>query len=264
MKDDFVVERCIEGGSCAEGNAVEQSVHIFEGADANLEPEPDFQRGIAGFFFGELDFFVVVDGQVNLGKGEIFFGIKIVDKIFVGKNLLTENDPLAHVNAAEGAWAEGASANDDSFGALIFEEDEIEVAKGDESFWSDEALMFDIGSSIGAKGQGFEGRLAMLINCAVGVLGGVELVNDIDRLGGHPELGHERVKVDDLLLFHSRLGDQVVELNAEHYLALGAEFHGQFLSHGSKVLVFIQGLPKKFAKLGVDCLGIIVAEESEG
>ena len=198
-----------------------------------------------------------------MGKGEIFFGIKIVDKIFVGKNLLAENDPLAHVNAAEGTWAEGASANNDSFGTLVFEEDEIEVAKGDESFWCGEALMFDIGGSVSAKGQRFEGRLAMLINCAVGVLGGVELVNDIDRLGGHAELGHERVKVDDLLLFHSCLGDQVIELNAEHYLALGAEFGGQFLSHGSEVLVFIQGLPKKFTKFGVDRFGIVVAEESE-
>jgi len=65
----------------------------------------------------------------------------------------------------------------------------------------------------------------LLLRCALpgrGIfLRGVQLINDVDRLRRHPELRHERVKRDDLFLFQPRLGNQIVELHAEHDLALG-------------------------------------------
>ena len=89
------------------------------------------------------------------------------------------------------------------------------------------------------------------------------MVNDIDGLCGHAQLRHERVKRDDLFLFQAGLRDQIVELDAEHDLAIGAQRGGQLLRHRGEILLFVKRLPKKHAQLGVDGLRVIVAEKAE-
>jgi hypothetical protein len=63
------------------------------------------------------------------------------------------------------------------------------------------------------------------------VIGCVELVDDIDRLSRHPQLRHERIVGNDLLLLHAGLGDQIIKLNTEHDFPILAHFLGEPFRH---------------------------------
>ena len=54
--------------------------------------------------------------------------------------------------------------------------------------------------AIGAERNRFERGSAALVNARIGFFRGVQLIDDINRLRRHPELRHEGVKCDDLLL----------------------------------------------------------------
>ena len=114
-----------------------------------------------------------------------------------------------------------------------------------------------------AEGDRFERRSAALIDLLVGILRGIQLVNDVDRLRRHPELRHEGVKCDDLFLLQTGLGNQVVELHPEHDLAIGAKRRRELLRHRGEVLLLVKRLPKKHPQLRVDRLRIIVTKEAE-
>ena len=87
------------------------------------------------------------------------------------------------------------------------------------------------------------------------------MINDVDRLGRHAELRHERVKRDDLFLLQARLRNQIVKLHAEHDLAIGAELGRQLLRHRGEILLLVKRLPEELAQLRVDRFRIIVTKE---
>ena len=137
------------------------------------------------------------------------------------------------------------------------------IAKGEQPVASAQALERDIGRAIRAEGNRLERRSAPLIDLLVGVLRGIELVNDIDRLRRHPELRHERVEGDDLVLFQAGLRNQIVELDPEHDLAIRAERGGELLRHRGEILLLVERLAEEHPQLGINGFRIIVAQEAE-
>jgi hypothetical protein len=89
------------------------------------------------------------------------------------------------------------------------------------------------------------------------------LINDIDRLGGHAELRHERIKGDDLFLFQSGLRNEIVKLDAEHDLALGRQLRAQLLRHRRQILLLVKGLPEKLTQLRINGFRIIVSQKTK-
>ena len=102
-----------------------------------------------------------------------------------------------------------------------------------------------------------------MINQWIGILRCIQLIDDVDGLGGHPQLRHERIKSDNLLLLQSGLRDQVIKLNAQHDLALGAQLRAKFLRHGREILLLVKRLPEQLAQLRINSLRIIVTQKSE-
>jgi hypothetical protein len=100
-----------------------------------------------------------------------------------------------------------------------------------------------------------EGRVGLFVR--------VELVDDVDRLGGHAELAHEIMVGGDLLRLHPGTGDQVEELDAEQDLPVVAQLEGELGSHDSQILLLLERLPEEPPQLGIDGLRIVVAQESE-
>ena len=137
------------------------------------------------------------------------------------------------------------------------------ITKGEEPIVPVQAFQNNVGRAVGPERNRFQRRRAPLIDRGVGILRGIELINDIDRLRGHPELGHERVKCDDLFLLQPRLRNQVVELHAQHDLAIRAKRRRKLLRHRAEVLLFVKRLTKQLPELRVDRFRIIVTKEPE-
>ena len=150
-------------------------------------------------------------------------------------------------------------------GGLVFKQNQVMKAEGHEAFGPLKALECHVGVPIRAESDRFEGRLALLIDGFIRItfIRGIELINDVDRLGGHPELRHEGVKGHDLLLLHAGAADEIVKLHTEHHFPLGAQLRGELLRHGREVLLLVQRLAEKTAQLGIDGFRVIVAQEAE-
>ena len=84
----------------------------------------------------------------------------------------------------------------------------------------------------------------MLIDRRIGIFRGVELINDVDRLGCHAHLRHERIERHDLFLLQTGLRNQVVQLNSEHDLTIRAKLRAELLRHRSQVLLLVKRLPE--------------------
>ena len=98
----------------------------------------------------------------------------------------------------------------------------------------------------------------------VDILGGIELVNDVDGLGRHAEGGHEGVEIGDLLAVGvGRFRDEVVELDPEHDLALLGKLGGKLLGHGHEVVLLIERLAEELAQFRVNGFRVIVAQEAQ-
>lgn len=103
----------------------------------------------------------------------------------------------------------------------------------------------------------------MLENGGIGLVVGIELVNDVDGLRRHAELRHERIISDDLVLLESGFGDEVVELDAEENFAFVAELSRQALGHGVEILLFMERVAEEFSQLRVNGIRVVVAKEAE-
>ena len=147
--------------------------------------------------------------------------------------------------------------------AVIFQQNQFVITKRHQPIGIGQAFHFHVGFHVVGKRKRFQRGRAALVNRRISVFGSVELINDVDRLRRHPEQGHERIKRDDLFLLQSRLGDQIVKLNAEHDFALGAQLGAELLRHRCQVLLFVKRLTEELAQLGVNGFGIIVAQKPE-
>ena len=65
------------------------------------------------------------------------------------------------------------------------------IAEGQQAIVVGEVLERHISLPVRAKREGFERRRAALIDRWIGILGGIKLINDVDRLRSHAELRHE-------------------------------------------------------------------------
>ena len=97
----------------------------------------------------------------------------------------------------------------------------------------------------------------------IGRVAGAQLVDDVDRLGRHSKLCHERVKFDQLLPVHARPRDQVIKLDAEHDLLVGVELVRQLLRHRTDIMLFLEGVPEKEAEFRVYSGREIVTQKTE-
>ena len=205
VKDDAVVERGVDGGAGAEGDAVEQRVHAFQRAHLHLQPETHFQTGFAGLFLFEMHLIVAADREVHLGQRDVLFRVEIIREVFVREHLLAEHNALPGIDAAECAWHQRPPAHDDAFARLVLQQNEIVIAKRHQPLRPREPFQFHVRRAVCAEGQRLQRRLPLLVNGAVGILRRIELIDDVDGLRGHAELRHKRVETDDLLLLHARL-----------------------------------------------------------
>ena len=89
------------------------------------------------------------------------------------------------------------------------------------------------------------------------------MINDVNRLGSHAHLRHERIERHHLFLFQAGLRDQVVELHAQHDLAFGAQLNAKLLCHCSEVLLLVKRLSEQLSQLGVNRLRVIVPQETK-
>jgi hypothetical protein len=74
------------------------------------------------------------------------------------------------------------------------------ITKGEEAIGPGEALQGHVRRAVRPERKCLERGGAALVNRGVGILRGIQLVNDVDRLRRHAELRHERIKGDDLFL----------------------------------------------------------------
>lgn len=102
-----------------------------------------------------------------------------------------------------------------------------------------------------------------MINANIVLVVGVQLIDNVNGLGGHPQLRHKRVISNYLFLLKSCLGDQVIELHSQKDLTLVIEIYGELLGNRVEILLFVQGLSEELAQLRIDGVRIIVAEESK-
>ena len=94
-----------------------------------------------------------------------------------------------------------ATSSDEGLGADVFEKDEVLETEGRESVSVGGGFEDDIGGLFASEDETFEGlgggfgsRDRFFVELA-----GVELVDDVNRLSGDAEVGHEKVEGDELV-----------------------------------------------------------------
>lgn len=238
-------------------------VDISEATDDDFQAESDFEAAVSRSFLFDFDFPVAVDGEVDLCDLDVFFGVEVVGEVLVVKDLVTDEHALADVDATKLSGFEGAAADRYVFGASVFDNEKVVVAEGGDAPVFVQRVEEDVGTaSMTAEGEGFEG--------GYGIGGGVsefvcfvQLSNDVDGLGGHPELGHEGVEGGDFVLVETGTRDEIVELDTEHHFSVGAELGSEFGGHASEVLLLLESFAEQGSKFGVNGFGEVVAQESE-
>ncbi len=263
-ENDPVFERGFDFGAGLQVDVVQLGPDVAERFHLHLEAEGHFERAVAAARAFHFDLVgVAIHPHENLRERDVFLGVEIGREVLEGEHLVANEDALPGIDPAKPAARERPAAHRNLLGAVVLQKDEIVITKGEEPVVSAQAFQGHIGLAVGAEGNRLERRGAALINGGIGFLGSVQLINDVDRLRGHAELRHEGIKRYDLLLFESGLRDQIVELHAEHDLAIGAERGGEFLRHGGEILLLVERLPKEHAQLRVNRFRIVVAQKAK-
>ena len=264
VEKDFVLQICLHQRAGPQRYPVEERIHVFQGAHPDFKSEFDFEHGFPAANPLQMDLVIIIDGEVDLREGDVFLGVEIVGEVLVGEHLLPEHDALARIDPAERPGPQGPASDHDSFRALVFEEDQVVVAERHQFFLRSEAAQTDVGGLVASKAQAFQGGLTMLVDRFVGFLARVELVDNVDGLSCHPQLRHEPVVRNHLLLVEACPRNQVVQLDAQHDFSLRAQLGAQLRRHRRQVMLLIERLAEQFAQLGVHGLRVVVPEESQG
>ncbi len=264
MKNDPVIERSLDQRVGLEPDAVEFRAHIAQGFHLHLEAEGHLERTFARSRTLQFHFVrVLVHPHENLRERDVLLGVEIGREILEGEHVIADQDALPGIDPAKAAAGQRPAADGDGLRAVILEQDQIVITKGEQPIGSGQALDRDVGRAIRPEGNRLERGSAALVDLLVGILRGVQLINDIDRLRRHPELRHERVERDDLVLLQAGLGNQIVELHPEHDLAIRAERGRELLRHGGEILLLVERLPEKHPQLRINRFRIIVTQEAE-
>lgn len=161
--------------------------------------------------------------QVETGGGDVFSGVEIEYQVLIIKNQVDEEDPLAFEETAELPWRDLAAAGDHGRRADVFDEDEALEAEGGDRASGREGIEADISGAGARDEEALEWLGEFLVGVGCAEFRGVELVDDIDGLGGDAEVGHEEVEGEELLFLEFCPRDQHIELNAEKYFVFDPE-----------------------------------------
>ena len=95
------------------------------------------------------------------------------------------------------------------------------------------------------------------------IVSGIELINDIDRLGRDAQVRHEQVKLDHLPLVRGRSGDQQIELHPEQDFLLHGQTAPQLLGPLIQILGSLQSFEIAATQVGINGFRIVVAQVAE-
>ena len=177
------------------------------------------------------------------------------------QHLIIDQDALTRKDAAKVAVFQHAPLHNQIPGRKILEDDQIFVAISKDALRFAQAGKQNIAAVRWTEANDLKRRGSLVIDADVILVVGVELINDVDRLGRHAQLGHEGIVRDDLFLLQACLGDQVVKLNAEEDLSFVIEVGRELLSDRVEVLMLVQRLAKELSQLGINRVGIVIAQK---
>ena len=250
VENDLVLECSLDVGTRLQPHAIEHRIDGLERLHLHLKAEPHLERAVAAARFFQRDFVVLVYAEINLRERDVLLRVEIIGEILISQHLLSEHNPLPGIDAAELAAGQRPAARDDRPGALIFEQNQILIAKGEQPLLGPEILQHHVRLAVVAEAKRFERRGSFLENARVGIVGRVELVNDVDGLGRHSQL---------MGLTVASAGATVLALILAHDLWE----HSRSDEEREQVVLFIERLAKKLPQLGVNRLWIIVAQKAE-
>ena len=150
---------------------------------------------------------VPAEGEEQLGGGE--------HEVLVGDDLLGDHHALAGEDSREPAGLDLVPAYDDGRVAGVLDQDQPLVAEGGEPLARIERFDDDIAGRLVGNRQNLQ-RLVALRHPQIGwrILFGIQLVDEIDRLRGDPELVHEDIEGLQVLAALLGFRDQHEQLDA--------------------------------------------------
>ena len=232
MKNDPVLQRRFDQRPRAQPGAIQFGIDVFQCFHFHFQSEGDFQCCFTRTRALQVDFIgVAIDPDEDLRERDVLLGIEILRQLLITEHLIAHQNALARVNPAEPAARQGAAAHRHTLRAVIFQKNQIVVAKRQQPVARTKAFQHHVRLAVITERDRFQGRCVTLVDGGIGFLARIQLVDDVDRLRRHPELRHKGVKLDDLLLLQAGLRNQIVKLDAQHDLAIRAQLDAEFLRH---------------------------------
>ena len=194
----------------------------------DLDPKAEFDLEHAVGRTCALDIWleVTVDREEELCRRDILLGVEVGNDVLVIEDCLTHDHALAEIEPAEFAFPQLASSSQHGFPSGVFEQHKVAQPKNRYRLMLRQIIENQIGRRPAADPQRLE-RLhrhrLRKTNSIRSRFTGVELVNQPDRLGRHPQAGHEQVKLLQHLRRHARPRNQHVKLHPEQHFFLWFE-----------------------------------------
>src|SRR5882724_3861719 len=171
VENDPVLERGLDLCAGFQSDSVEFGIHIPQRLHSYVQSEGDPQRAFTrsrAFQFHFIRFLVHTDE--NLWKRNVLLGVEILCQLLVAEHLVAYQNALARINSAEAAAHQWSPAHRDVLAAVIFQQNQIVIAKRHQVIGFAEILENYICLAIWSERQRFQGGGAMLIDRGVRVL----------------------------------------------------------------------------------------------
>ena len=137
MENDPVFQRSFDLRAGLQFDVVQNGVDIAQRFDPHLQTESDFERAFPRPRALEFHFVgILVHPHENLRKRDVFLGVEIGGQLLVGQDLIADQNPLPGIDPAKSAAQERPAANRDCLRAVILQQDQIVIAKGEEAIVS--------------------------------------------------------------------------------------------------------------------------------
>ena len=157
MENDPVVERSVDFGIGFEPDAVEFCAHIAQRFDADLESEGHFERALARPRTFQFDLVgIFVHPHENLRERDVLLRVEVGREILEGENVIADENALPGIDPTKSAAGERPAAHRDALGAVVLEQNQVVITKGQQPVITGEAFERDVGISIPAERDRFE------------------------------------------------------------------------------------------------------------
>src|SRR6266478_1565820 len=171
VENDPVLECGLDLRAGFQSDAVQLGIHIPQRLHSYVQSKGDpqcaFTRSRA-FQFHFIRFVVYADE--DLWERNVLLGVEILFQFLIAEHLVAHQNALARINSTEAAAHQGSPAHRDVLAAVIFQQDQIVIAKRHQVIGFTEILEYYICLAVGPERQRFQGGRAMLINRWVRVL----------------------------------------------------------------------------------------------